>query len=90
MMLFGFLLPLLRRLSARARLLIAAAVAVGVALALALVLAGHGHHREYALPIRFCLLLVLAGLGLLVSGVYASRRDHQHHATGAEQADDQS
>jgi hypothetical protein len=94
-MLIGFLLPLLRRFSARTRMLIAAAVmAAGVALAMVLALQGHAH-RETALPIRFGLLLTLAGLGLLVSGVRASRRDRQRQGSdteqrggGAEQADD--
>lgn len=84
-MLIGFLLPLLHRFSARTRMLIAAAVmAAGVALAMALALQGHAP-RENALPIRLGLLLALAGLGLLVSGVRASRRDRQHRGSDAEQ-----
>jgi peptidoglycan/LPS O-acetylase OafA/YrhL len=84
-MLIGFLLPLLRRFGARTQMLIAAAVmAVGVALAVALALQGHAH-RENALPIRLGLLLALAGLGLFISGVRASRRDGQHQGSDAEQ-----
>lgn len=84
-MLIGFLLPVVRRLSARTRILVAAAVmTAGVALAMALILQGHAH-RENVLPIRFSLLLALAGLGLLVSGVRAARRDRQHQGGDAEQ-----
>ena len=94
-MLIGFLLPLLRRFSARTRMLIAAAVmAVGVALAMALALQGQAH-RENALPIRLGLLLALAGLGLFISGARASRRDRRQHGSDgdrrggdAERADD--
>jgi small neutral amino acid transporter SnatA (MarC family) len=88
-MLLGFLLPLLRRFTARTRMLIAAAImTAGVALALALALHGHAH-RENALPIRLCVLLALAGLGLLVSGARASRRDQRHQDSDTKQADDQ-
>lgn len=84
-MLIGFLLPLVRRLSARARTLIAAAI-MAAGLALALLLARHGHaHRQNALPIRFGLLLALAGLGLLLSGVRASQRDRQRRDSGTQQ-----
>ena len=73
-MLIGFLLPLLRRFSARKRALISAAVmAAGVALATAMVLQGHAH-RGNALPIRLGLLLALAGLVLFVSSVRAGRQ----------------
>lgn len=87
-MLIGFLLPLLRRFSARGRMLIAAAVmAAGMALAAAAVLQGHAL-REDAQLIRLGLLLALAGLGLFVSGVRASRRVSRRQGIHAEQADD--
>jgi len=95
-MLIGFLLPLLRRFSARRRMLIAAAImAAGLALAATLALQGYAH-RENALPIRFGLLVTIAGLGLFVSAVRAIRResrrqgnDAERRGRDAERADDQ-
>ena len=87
-MLIGFLLPLLRRFSARSRMLIAAAVVVAGVVAAALALQGHAH-RGNALPIRFGLFVALAGLVLFVSGVRASRRENRRQGVDAEQASDQ-
>ena len=87
-MLIGFLLPLLRRFRARTRMLISAAVmAAGVALATAVLLQAHA--RENVLLIRLGLFLTLAGLGLFVSAVRASRRESSPQDSDAEQADDQ-
>lgn len=87
-MLIGFLLPLLRRFSARKRMLISAAVmAAGVALATAVVLRGPAH-RENVQLIRLGLLLTIAGLGLLVSAVRAGRRESSLQASNAKQRGD--
>lgn len=84
-MLIGFLLPLLRRFSARRRMLISAGImAAGVALAMAVVLGGHAH-RENVELIRVGLFLTLAGLGLFVSAVRASRRESSLQGSEAEQ-----
>lgn len=84
-MLIGFLLPLLRRFSARGRVLISAAVMVaGLALATAMVMQGHAH-RDNVLLVRWGLLLAIIGLGLLVSSVRAFRREQasgRRHGAG--------
>lgn len=82
-MLIGLLLPLLRRFGTRARTLIGVVV-IAVGLALGLVVfalqgrpsgALHGHvPGADALLIRIGLLLVIAGLGLLVSGFLGRHR----------------
>ena len=68
-MMIGFLLPLLRGLGARTRVLVGLAVtAVGVALAVVMVLQRHGHSGSVSL-IRIGALLTLAGLVLTASSV---------------------
>jgi hypothetical protein len=86
-MLIGFLLPLMRRLSARMRMLTGVGVMVaGLALALSLLLRGHASGD--VLLIRIGLLVTLAGLALLASGVRGVRRDEFHHSD-ADHQDDQ-
>jgi len=87
-MLIGLLLPLLRRFGTRARTLIGVVV-IAAGLALGLVVfalqgrpagALHGHAAGGdALLIRIGLLLVIAGLGLLVSGFLGRHRDATRH-----------
>lgn len=82
-MLIGLLLPLLRRFGTRTRTLIGVVV-IAVGLALGLVVfalqgrpagALHGHATGADAPlIRIGLLLVIAGLGLLVSGFLGRHR----------------
>jgi hypothetical protein len=87
MMLIGFLLPLLRRLSVRTRMLTGLAVmAAGLALALGLLLRGHA--AGSVLLIRVGLVLTLAGLVMFVSGVRGAR-PRELHANGTERSDDQ-
>jgi hypothetical protein len=83
-MLFALLLPLLRRASARTRMLIAAAVvAAGIVLAAVVLLQarvpGYG-----VLLVRIALLLTLAGLILLGTSIRGYRRDRGRGA-GPEQ-----
>jgi hypothetical protein len=86
-MLIGFLLPLLRRLSPRVRILAGIAVmAAGLALALSLLLRGHAPGS--ALLIRIGLLVTLAGLAQFVSGVRGARR-RELRGSDAKQSDDQ-
>lgn len=86
-MLIGSLLPLLRRLSARTRMLTGIGVmAVGLALALSLLL--QGHTSGNVLLIRIGVLLTLAGLALLGSGVRGAHRG-EFHPRDADQQDDQ-
>lgn len=82
-MLIGLLLPFLRRFGARTRTIMAVAImAVGLALALAVFAlqghpsgAPHGHAPGADVPlIRIGLLLVIAGLGLLFSGLRGRHR----------------
>lgn len=85
-MLIGFLLPLLRRLSARMRLLTGLGVtAAGLALALSLLLRGHASGS--VLLIRVGLLLTIAGLALLASGARGAHRGGPR-AGQADQRDD--
>lgn len=85
-MLIGFLLPLLRRLSARMRMLTGIGVmAAGLALALSLLL--HAHASGNVLLIRIGLLLTIAGLALFASGVRGARRG-DFHTSNADQQDD--
>jgi hypothetical protein len=86
-MLIGYLLPLLRRLSARTRMLTGVGVMVaGLALALSLLL--RGHTSGDVLVIRIGLLFTLAGMALLASGVRGARRD-EFHNSDADHQDDQ-
>ena len=87
-MLTGLLLPLLRKFSARVRMLAGISVmAAGLALALSLLLRAHA---SGSVPlIRVGILLTLAGPGLIVSSVRSSRRDRQGHGSDPEQADGQ-
>ena len=87
-MLIGFLLPLLRRYSARRRMLISAAVmAAGVAMVMSVVVQGHAL-RQNVQFVRWGLLLAIAGLVLFVSSVRARRRESSRQGAGPEQSDD--
>jgi hypothetical protein len=87
-MLIGPLLPLLRRLSGRARMLIgAAAMAVGLALVLVLGLRGHPP-GESVLLIRVGLLLAVAGPVMFATGVRGDRRGREPDGGDAEPEDD--
>lgn len=87
-MLIGFLLPLLRRLSTRMRILTGTGVmAAGLVLALGLLL--HGHPSGSVLLIRIGVLLTLAGLALIGSGVRGGRRS-ELRVRDADQQHDQS
>jgi peptidoglycan/LPS O-acetylase OafA/YrhL len=86
-MLIGLLLPLLHRVGARIRMLIAVAVVVaGLALVLAMVLQGHAPGKSVLL-IRVGLLLALGGSGLFASGVRGNRRDRRTQGDGTGQPD---
>jgi peptidoglycan/LPS O-acetylase OafA/YrhL len=73
-MLFGLLLPLLRRVGARAQVLIGVVVmAAGLALVLVFALQGHAPGRSLLL-VRLGILLAVAGPATLVSGVRRGRQ----------------
>jgi hypothetical protein len=88
-MLIGFLLPLLRRFSARVRVLTGVAVMVaGLALVLSLALRGHAPGAS-VLFIRVGFLLTLAGLAQTVSGARAGGRGRLSSGDDAERPADQ-
>lgn len=73
-MLIGLVMPLLRRVAPRTRIAIAVGlVGAGTALVLLGAVQGGGFSQT-ALFIRIGLLLTVAGLGLLVSGLRSHRR----------------
>jgi hypothetical protein len=88
--LIGFLLPLLRRISGRMRMLIGAAVMVlGLALVLVLALQGHPPGASVLL-IRVGLLLAVAGPVMFATGVRSNRHGREPDGGEAELPDDPS